>query len=155
MRFLPLLLLVIFPMVLFSQSTEDSEKKEVTEVIQLFFDSLEKQDTTLLKKSAYTEGLVWTLRNPSNSNSQIGMRCLKEDLISFDPSYQLLDTPIAFDIEVHRGLAMAWVPYEFRVNGNFSHCGVDAFTLMKTNEQWKIVSIAYTVELDECDVLKE
>ena len=155
MRFVSISLLFILPIGVFAQTTEELEKKEVTEVIQLFFDSLKKQDTVLLKKSAYIEGQVWTLRKAMGSNAEIGMRYLRADMNSFDTRQQLLETPLRFDIKLHRGMAMAWVPYEFMVNGNFSHCGVDAFTLMKTNEQWKIVSIAYTVELDDCDTLKE
>ncbi len=35
---------------------------------------------------------------------------------------------------IHNGFAMAWVPYEFRVNVTFTHCGIDIFTLTETTE---------------------
>jgi len=47
---------------------------------------------------------------------------------------------------VHEGIAVVWTPYEFHVNGEFSHCGVDAFSLVRIDGQWKIAGIVYTVE---------
>jgi len=61
-----------------------------------------------------------------------------------------LETPLSYEIKIHQGLAMAWVPYEFHVNGKFSHCGVDVFTLIQTQDGWKIVSAAYTIEQEGC-----
>jgi hypothetical protein len=44
-----------------------------------------------------------------------------------------------------------WAPYDLWVNKKFSHCGVDVFTLIKTNQGWKIASLVYTVEPDACE----
>jgi len=53
-------------------------------------------------------------------------------------------------VEVHKGIAMFWAPYDLWIDKKFSHCGVDVFTLLKTKEGWKIVTIAYSVEPDGC-----
>lgn len=50
-------------------------------------------------------------------------------------------------------MAMAWIPYDFHVNGEFSHCGVDIFSLIKIENDWKFISASYTVEKTECDDL--
>jgi len=42
-------------------------------------------------------------------------------------------------------IAMVWLPYDFYVNGTWSHCGVDIFTMVKSDAGWKIASLAYTV----------
>ncbi len=47
-------------------------------------------------------------------------------------------------------LAALWAEYDFHRGGQFSHCGVDAVTLVKTPEGWKITGIAYTVEKEKC-----
>lgn len=49
---------------------------------------------------------------------------------------------------------MAWITYTFKVKGKFTHCGIDVFTLTKTNEGWKIVNTSYTKYVDGCDELK-
>lgn len=47
-------------------------------------------------------------------------------------------------------LATLWAEYDFHFGGRFSHCGVDAVQLVKTKEGWKIASLAWTVEKEEC-----
>jgi hypothetical protein len=42
------------------------------------------------------------------------------------------------EVRVHGLIATVWTPYDFWTDGKFSHCGVDAFDLIKTAEGWKI-----------------
>jgi hypothetical protein len=51
---------------------------------------------------------------------------------------------------VHGRIAVVWAPYDFHINGEFSHCGVDAFTLIKTENGWQIAGAAYTIEPKGC-----
>jgi tetratricopeptide (TPR) repeat protein len=53
-------------------------------------------------------------------------------------------------VMVHGTVASVWTPYDFHVNGEFSHCGVDAFNLVKTDDGWRIASIVWTVEPTGC-----
>jgi hypothetical protein len=46
---------------------------------------------------------------------------------------------------VNGPIAMVWLPYDFYVNDTWSHCGVDIFTMVKSDTGWKIASLAYTV----------
>ena len=54
------------------------------------------------------------------------------------------------EVRVHGRVASVWTPYDFWVDRKFSHCGVDAFDLIKTAEGWQITSISYTVERTGC-----
>jgi hypothetical protein len=47
---------------------------------------------------------------------------------------------------VSGGIAMVWMPYDLYVNGTWSHCGADVFTLVKTNGMWRIASLAWSAE---------
>jgi hypothetical protein len=53
-----------------------------------------------------------------------------------------------FDPEIRRtgNLATVWIPYDFHVNGAWSHCGVDTFTLVRVEGTWRIAGMAWTVE---------
>jgi hypothetical protein len=53
-------------------------------------------------------------------------------------------------VQVHDRVAMVWTPYDFYLNGAFSHCGTDVFTLLKESEGWKIASITYNVVREGC-----
>jgi len=43
-------------------------------------------------------------------------------------------------------VAMVWMPYDFYVDGSWSHCGVDIFTLLKGPEGWRIATVAWSIE---------
>ena len=68
---------------------------------------------------------------------------------------QVLSAPMREDF-VERGwngeavvsgaVATVRLPYDFYRGGEWSHCGVDVFTLVRTEAGWKIASLAYTVE---------
>ncbi|MDA1334121.1 MAG: hypothetical protein O2797_07860, partial [Bacteroidetes bacterium] len=53
-------------------------------------------------------------------------------------------------VHIQDGIAMIWADYDFHVNGTFSHCGVDTFSLVKTPEGWKVASLIYTVQQEGC-----
>ncbi|WP_339706620.1 nuclear transport factor 2 family protein [Algoriphagus aquimarinus] len=129
----------------FSQEVETAEVAAVKSVVNQFFESLEKQDTVLLKQVAFMEGQIWTVNNTVSPARQ-RMRFFSDDLKSLISKNSYLETPKSMDVKIHEGMAMAWVPYEFRLNGEFSHCGVDVFTLIKKDDAWKIINLSYTIE---------
>jgi Putative lumazine-binding len=43
-------------------------------------------------------------------------------------------------------VAQVWVPYDLYIGKTWSHCGVDAFTLIKSEGRWRIASLIYTIE---------
>jgi hypothetical protein len=47
---------------------------------------------------------------------------------------------------VSGGIAVVWMPYDLYVNGNWSHCGADLFTLVKSDGRWRIASMAWSAE---------
>ncbi len=49
------------------------------------------------------------------------------------------------EIRVSGDIATVWTPYDFYVDREFSHCGIDAFQVARTREGWKVVSLFYTV----------
>ena len=55
------------------------------------------------------------------------------------------------EVRIDGDLATLWAPYEFYMGDRFSHCGVDAFQLVRVDGSWKIVSIAFTRRNEGCD----
>jgi hypothetical protein len=53
-------------------------------------------------------------------------------------------------VAVYGAIAMVHTPYDFHVNGAFSHCGTDVFTMVKQAGQWRVAQIAYTVQRRGC-----
>jgi hypothetical protein len=51
---------------------------------------------------------------------------------------------------VHGPLAVVWAPYDIHRDRQFMHCGVDAFTLLRSPTGWKIATVSYTAEPTGC-----
>jgi hypothetical protein len=43
-------------------------------------------------------------------------------------------------------VAMVWLPYDFYIDGKWSHCGVDVFTLLRNGAGWRIATVVWSVE---------
>jgi hypothetical protein len=43
-------------------------------------------------------------------------------------------------------VAQVWVPYDLYRGKEWSHCGVDAFTLLKSEGRWRVASLIFTIE---------
>ena len=53
-------------------------------------------------------------------------------------------------VHVSDGVAALWAAYDFHRGGKFSHCGADAFTMVRTRSGWRITDITYTVQRIGC-----
>lgn len=49
------------------------------------------------------------------------------------------------EVRVQGPIASVWAPYDFYIHGEFSHCGVDAFQLVRDGGSWKVKSLVYNV----------
>jgi hypothetical protein len=50
----------------------------------------------------------------------------------------------------HESIAVVWAEYDFHLNGKFSHCGIDSFSMLKTGTGWRIVGISDTRQTSDC-----
>lgn len=57
------------------------------------------------------------------------------------------------EVRIRGTIATVWAPYDFYVGGELSHCGFDAFQLVRTSEGWKWAAVTYTYEQPpDCDL---
>jgi hypothetical protein len=54
------------------------------------------------------------------------------------------------EVRVDGDLALVWGRYVFFIEGKISHCGLNAFHLVRTAEGWKIGGIASTIDAGAC-----
>jgi len=55
------------------------------------------------------------------------------------------------EVRIDGTLATVWTEYDFHLGSQFSHCGVDAFQLLKTSAGWKIVALSDTARREGCE----
>jgi hypothetical protein len=123
-----------------------NEKEKIIPVVKQFFAVLESRDVKDAQKILISEGVSISLREEGKGKT-IRITNFQEFMDSFckwkDNYKEIMSNP---KVLIHKGIAILWADYKFYVNGKFSHCGVDAFSLIKIDNLWKIASIIYTVE---------
>ena len=128
----------------------NADEARVLNVVQEFFDALEKQDTAGLRRICLAEARNYSVRNVGDSAI---VRSQPSTGIRFNPKQILKERmrKAVTKVQVKGSIAMVWAPYDLWVNDTFSHCGVDVFTMIRTSEGWKVASIAWTVEQEGCE----
>lgn len=50
------------------------------------------------------------------------------------------------EARVNGAVAMVWYPYDLYVDGAWSHCGVDIFTMVRQEGRWRISAMTWSAE---------
>lgn len=48
-------------------------------------------------------------------------------------------------------LAQVWGPYDFHIDGAFSHCGVNSVSLVHGADGWRVAAVSYTMRKEGCE----
>ena len=131
-----------------SQSAEDSVKS----VIIKMFTGMREADTAMLK-SCFADSMIMQTISRNKEGNLIVRNESPFGFISFiaKEAKGNADERISFEtIKVDGPLAMAWTPYNFYYKGQFSHCGVNSFQLVRFNGEWKIQYLVDTRRRQGC-----
>ena len=151
------LILLMAPMLIFSQDKgPPNEHHEVELLIHKMFDGMREGDSAKVASVFGKEVNMYT-----SFNNQQGEKVIKKGVLSSflkaigTPHDDIWDEKIwNTKIEIDGGIAQVWTDYAFYIGTEFSHCGIDAFHLIKENEQgWKIVHLMDTRRKEDCEIL--
>jgi hypothetical protein len=131
-----------------AQTGEDSVKT----VINRMFAAMKNADAKILKE-CFADSIVFqTIARDKNGKITV----MNEDPVGFidfiaKESPGNADERINFEtVKVDGPLAIAWTPYNFYYKGQFSHCGVNSFQLVRFDGVWKIQYIIDTRRKTGC-----
>lgn len=144
-------LITLLLLTLATRVTAQTETQQVMAVLNDFFTAVNTSDSAAFNKVFFKDAHMFISRYVNDSTVYASRPAVKTSI--FKPGVQYRETMRnkGVKIEVHQHIAMAWVPYDFYTDNTFSHCGIDVFTLMKTDSGWKIALIAYSVEKTGCE----
>ena len=144
------LLLILACLPAFAQ-TSSNDEAAVKATVNKLFEGMQKADSTILKP-LFTP----TARLQTVVNKQGEITVNDDGIGKFISSIGkakagTLDERLAsMEIKIDGELATAWTPYVFYRQEQKSHCGVNAFTLVKMSGSWKIQTIIDTRRKDNC-----
>ena len=137
-----ILLLSAFIISFTISSQEKNKEIEIKNVIDTFFEGLQKGDSSIVSKTLHVNIKIQT-----TNTSKEGEKLLKDEtreqllkaIASKKPTQKFFEKLLSYDIKIDGNLASVWTPYEFFYNDTFSHCGANSFQLFNNNGNWEIV----------------
>ncbi len=132
-----------------AQSAEDSVKTTVNKL----FEAMKTGDAVMLKAVFADSAILQTITRNKEGKTIVQNEEIAGfiDFVSKQPK-GAADERITFNtIKIDGPLAIVWTPYKFYFNGNFSHCGVNSFQLVRLNGDWKIQYLIDTRRRQNCE----
>lgn len=145
-------ILLILLFVLPSTAILANDEEEIKAVINKMFEGMAKGDSAMVRSVFYRDASLTTIVNKKGK-----IELVREDLSNF---FSMIGTPHkdvwnekikSFEINNDVYMASAWTPYNFYINATFSHCGVNNFILIRTEQGWKITAITDTRYKQGCE----
>lgn len=135
-----------------AQGSPANAEQEVLAVVNKLFDAMRTRDTAVMRSLFDSSARLVTT---ASRDGQPTIRSTRiTDFISIigrAPAADTLNETISdTEVRVDDNLATVWTAYDFHVNSRFSHCGYDAFQMVRTPEGWKIIAIADTQRREGC-----
>jgi hypothetical protein len=131
--------------------TSSTDEAAVRASINQLFEGMKKADSTMIKL-IFTPGA--RLQTVVNKQGEVSVQddAIGKFISSVGKAKPgALDERLSgMDIKIDGELATAWTPYSFYYNGQQSHCGANAFTLVKMAGIWKIQNIIDTRRKQGC-----
>lgn len=130
-------------LLLFSAFSAFSQTPKKT--VNLFFTALNQKNADLLYELVADDLKLHSLDISSEFKlSSSDKANFINNIKSIAPEVQIEER--IFDVQSFENetIAQVWAPYKFYVNGDYSHSGVNAFTMVKIDGKWLITSITDT-----------
>lgn len=135
-----------------------TDQEDITGTIQQLFEGMQKGDSAMVH-ATFTREVTFATVFRNKKGEQVIHResAIHDFLVAVGtPHNDVWNEEIwNLQIQVDGDFAQAWCDYAFYVGKNFSHCGVDAFHLIKTGTGWKIFHLADTRRKEGCVIPEE
>ena len=140
----------------FSQTNLSTENAKT--IIGVFFDGMNTGDTLKMKSIMMPNMGMQTAYLSKEGENKItysrGSDFIKM-IGNLEKNTKIEERILDVRLETDGNIANVWTPYEFYMNDTFSHCGANSFTLIYTDESWKILNIIDSRRIGSCDQKKD
>jgi hypothetical protein len=133
-----------------AQEPASGQEHEVAGVAAAFLGALSATDTATLSGLLVPHAMIYSVREGPEGPAfrAVSREVFLESLGGEDQEF--LERMWDPEVSVQGRVAMVWAPYDFHLNGHFSHCGIDVFTMLKGEEGWQVASVTYNVVREGC-----
>lgn len=129
----------------FSATVYGQDNSELLAVADEALARISEEDSAGLAALMIPEAMVYIGSEEDDGSFRVGTRTyestrdreIEVDLVErgWDPTVMVSGT-----------IGIVWYPYDIYVDGEWSHCGVDIFNMIRTNDGWRIAALQYNVQ---------
>ncbi len=148
-RFLTIFLLCSFVQLIVIKSGNASNTEETNAVIEsvdIFFETMKSKNVNLASKVVMPDAR-FIFVSQQDGVPIIKYRTGQEHLDSLsETKHNLRERLWNRKVRIQDAIATLWASYDFWIDDKFSHCGIDAFQLIRIDDSWIISGGSFTVE---------
>jgi hypothetical protein len=143
--------MLLFAPAVASAQGREPERKAVLATVERLFDGMRKGDSAVVRSTFHPDAFLAT------AVARDGRPAVRIDTL--DAFIRAVGTPHEdvwderlgkTEVRLDGTLATVWTEYVFYAGPKFSHCGVDAFQLARTEEGWRIIALTDTRRREGC-----
>ncbi|MBD81314.1 MAG: hypothetical protein CL840_20525 [Crocinitomicaceae bacterium] len=129
-----------------------SDSTAVIKVVNKLFDGMRQSDSAMVHDAFADEVQLLSTYTKKDGTKMVKEGSLVEFLVAVGTHHDQVWDEKLYNILVFvdGSIAQVWTEYSFYVGDKFSHCGVDAFQLVKYEGKWRIVSLVDTRKRSGC-----
>jgi hypothetical protein len=126
-------------------------RREILGVLDRMTRAMERRDTALLA-GVFAPGARLVGMRPREGGTAMQALTVQQfaEFLANDKRDRWVERLHEPEVRIDGTLATVWAGYDFSFGTRRSHCGTDAFQLLRTGEGWKIVSLADTYRTEGC-----
>lgn len=132
-----------------AQQAADEDAAAVRAVVDMLFDGMRERNAEKMRAAFHPEARL----HGAAADGSVRITPASEFVASImsAPAELVLDEVIDnFEVRIDGPLATAWMYYDFFAGANFSHCGYNAFQLLKTGGRWQVVAVTDSRQREGC-----
>ena len=143
-------LAVSAPSLASAQATAPDERAAVIAVVQRLWDAMKARDTAMAR-AVFDSSAMLSRVVTRNGEARVQLTPVSGFLDALGKATESWNERMFNpEVRIDGPLATVWTEYDFHLGTQFSHCGIDAFQLLKTSGGWKIVALADTARREGC-----
>jgi putative lumazine-binding protein len=122
---------------------QEADRAAVLATVQKVFQAMRTRDTALLTQAFDTSARLVGVSTRGTPAVRLLLPSAFGSAIASARSGDVWNERIWDpEVRIDGDVAQVWAYYTFHLNNTFSHCGVDAFMLVKVGSDWKITQLA-------------
>lgn len=124
-----------------------AQKQDIQKSIEFFFDAFHQKDSVKLKLVCSDKMILQSISESKTKGYKLSdesANLFYKSIASIPSNVKFHEKILNYNIQIDGSMAHVWTPYEFYLNDKLSHSGVNAFTLFKEKDSWKIIYLIDT-----------